>query len=106
MVSGGCIPAQLWVLLPTKETGTPARAQHPLSNPTRIAQEGCSIRETETEVLVASIGNGYQGRRMGIASRLWARGIKVCRGPRIVASLGMRFAIGSGKAPCICVPAM
>ncbi|KAL6767539.1 TSH1 [Auxenochlorella protothecoides x Auxenochlorella symbiontica] len=55
-------------------------------------EEGCSIRETETEVLVASIGNGYQGRRMGIASRLWARGIKAEFGfkanPKMSDSLG------------------
>lgn len=41
------------------------------------ASEGCTIRETETQVLVASIGSGHQATRMRLASRLWARGIKV-----------------------------
>lgn len=35
------------------------------------------IRETETQVLVASIGNGLQGKRMAIAAQLWQAGIKV-----------------------------
>lgn len=43
-------------------------------------EEGCSVRETETQVLVASIGNGHQAQRMQLAARLWARGIKVSRG--------------------------
>ena len=38
------------------------------------------MRETETQVLVASIGNGHQAQRMQLAARLWARGIKVSRG--------------------------
>lgn len=42
-------------------------------------EEGCSVRETETQVLVASIGNGHQAQRMQLAARLWARGIKVRR---------------------------
>lgn len=36
------------------------------------------IRETETQVLVASIGNGLQSKRMAIAAQLWQVGIKVC----------------------------
>lgn len=35
-----------------------------------------TIRETETEVLVASIGNGLQPQRMKIASNLWKSGVK------------------------------
>ncbi len=35
------------------------------------------IRETETQVLVASIGNGLQGKRMEIAAQLWRAGFKV-----------------------------
>lgn len=47
---------------------------HPCAPP---VQAGGTIRETETEVLVASIGGGMQQRRMEIASQLWAAGIKV-----------------------------
>lgn len=39
-------------------------------------QAGGTIRETETEALVASIGGGMQPRRMRICSELWASGIK------------------------------
>ncbi|KAL4421027.1 hypothetical protein ABPG77_007502 [Micractinium sp. CCAP 211/92] len=39
-------------------------------------QAGGTIRETETEVLVASIGGGMQPRRMRICADLWAAGIK------------------------------
>ncbi|GBF98090.1 histidyl-tRNA synthetase [Raphidocelis subcapitata] len=42
----------------------------------RAEQTGTPIRATETEVLVASIGNGMQPRRMELASRLWSAGIK------------------------------
>ena len=42
----------------------------------RAEQTGSPIRATETEVLVASIGNGMQPRRMELASRLWSGGIK------------------------------
>eukprot|EP00879_Flechtneria_rotunda_P029211 GHRR01031496.1.p1 GENE.GHRR01031496.1~~GHRR01031496.1.p1 ORF type:complete len:289 (+),score=145.89 GHRR01031496.1:29-895(+) len=37
---------------------------------------GVAIRATETQVLVASIGNGMQVKRMGLCSKLWAAGIK------------------------------
>ncbi|PRW59901.1 histidyl-tRNA synthetase isoform B [Chlorella sorokiniana] len=37
---------------------------------------GGTIRETETEVLVASIGGGMQPRRMRLAAQLWAAGIR------------------------------
>jgi len=39
-------------------------------------EKGGTIRETETEVLVASIGSGMQQKRMSLASKLWAAGIK------------------------------
>ena len=39
-------------------------------------QAGGTIRETETEVLVASIGGGMQPRRMALCGQLWAAGIK------------------------------
>lgn len=42
----------------------------------RAEASGRKIRAADTEVLVASIGNGLQGRRMGLASQLWAAGIK------------------------------
>ena len=35
-----------------------------------------TIRETETQLLVASIGNGLQRKRMALASKLWAAGVK------------------------------
>ncbi|GAX78396.1 hypothetical protein CEUSTIGMA_g5838.t1 [Chlamydomonas eustigma] len=37
---------------------------------------GVVIRATETQVLVASIGNGMQVKRMEVASMLWRAGIK------------------------------
>eukprot|EP00887_Chlorella_sp_A99_P006734 scaffold3.g6734.t1 len=40
------------------------------------AAAGGTIRETETDVLVASIGSGMQSRRMEIASSLWAAGLR------------------------------
>jgi histidyl-tRNA synthetase len=42
----------------------------------RAEASGRMIRATETEVLVASIGNGLQAKRMALASQLWAAGIK------------------------------
>jgi histidyl-tRNA synthetase len=42
----------------------------------RAEEKGGTIRETETEVLVASIGSGLQPQRMKIASELWRAGIK------------------------------
>ncbi|KAI8463085.1 MAG: hypothetical protein J3K34DRAFT_158180 [Monoraphidium minutum] len=42
----------------------------------RAAEAGAAIRATETQVLVASIGNGLQPKRMELASQLWAAGIK------------------------------
>ena len=39
-------------------------------------EKGGTLRETETEVLVASIGSGMQQKRMSLASQLWAAGIK------------------------------
>jgi hypothetical protein len=41
-----------------------------------VLQAGGTIRETETEVLVASIGGGMQPRRMALCGQLWAAGIK------------------------------
>ncbi|KAF8060498.1 histidine--tRNA ligase [Scenedesmus sp. PABB004] len=41
----------------------------------RAAESGAAIRATATQVLVASIGNGMQAKRMAVASRLWAAGI-------------------------------
>jgi histidyl-tRNA synthetase len=40
------------------------------------AAAGGTIRDTETQVLVASIGAGMQGRRMRVAAALWAAGVK------------------------------
>lgn len=42
----------------------------------RAAEQGATIRATETQVLVASIGNGMQAKRMELCSRLWSAGIK------------------------------
>lgn len=42
----------------------------------KAAEAGASVRATETQVLVASIGSGLQGKRMEVAARLWAAGIK------------------------------
>eukprot|EP00882_Tetradesmus_deserticola_P020206 GHRQ01021783.1.p2 GENE.GHRQ01021783.1~~GHRQ01021783.1.p2 ORF type:complete len:143 (+),score=88.13 GHRQ01021783.1:426-854(+) len=42
----------------------------------RAAASGTAIRATETQVLVASIGNGMQVKRMEVAAKLWAAGIK------------------------------
>lgn len=42
----------------------------------RAKASGSTIRATETQVLVASIGNGMQTRRMEVCSRLWSAGIK------------------------------
>lgn len=42
----------------------------------RAKAAGSAIRATETQVLVASIGNGMQVRRMEVSSKLWAAGIK------------------------------
>jgi len=39
------------------------------------AESGEAIRENETQVLVASIGNGMQVKRMEIANTLWSAGI-------------------------------
>ena len=42
----------------------------------RAEAAGQAIRATETQVLVASIGSGLQGKRMEICSRIWAAGLK------------------------------
>jgi histidyl-tRNA synthetase len=61
------------------------------------AQNG-TIRETETQVLVASIGSGLQKKRMELASKLWAVGVKAEFGfkpnPKIADQLG--YALKSG----------
>lgn len=59
------------VLLPSPLPSRPPTP--PLHSP---LQAGGTIRETETEVLVASIGGGMQPRRMRICADLWAAGIK------------------------------
>ncbi len=57
-----------------------------------------TIRETETEVLIASIGNGMQPMRMAIAADMWRAGIKCEFGfkpnPKIADQLG--YALKSG----------
>ena len=57
-----------------------------------------TIRETETEVLIASIGNGLQPQRMAIAAELWRAGIKCEFGfkpnPKMADQLG--YALKSG----------
>jgi len=57
-----------------------------------------TIRETETQVLVASIGNGLQKKRMELASKLWAAGVKAEFGfkpnPKMADQLG--FALKAG----------
>lgn len=42
----------------------------------QAAERGGLIRETQTQVLVASIGNGMQAQRMRVCSQLWAAGVK------------------------------
>lgn len=57
-----------------------------------------TIRETETQVLVASVGSGMQRKRMGIASRLWAAGVKAEFGfksnPKMADQLGYALKAG------------
>ena len=57
-----------------------------------------TIRETETEVLVASIGNGLQPQRMRIASDLWSAGIKCEFGFKPNPKMGdqLNYALKSG----------
>lgn len=57
-----------------------------------------TIRETETEVLVASIGNGLQPQRMKIASDLWSAGIKCEFGFKPNPKMGdqLNYALKSG----------
>ncbi len=51
-------------------------------------QAGGTIRETESEVLVASVGNGMQPRRMRVCSELWAGGIKAEFGYKVNPKMG------------------
>lgn len=64
----------------------------------KAEHSGGTIRETETEVLVASIGNGLQAERMKLASNLWKSGIKAEFGfkpnPKMGDQLG--YALKSG----------
>lgn len=64
----------------------------------KAAAANGTIRENETEVLVASIGAGLQSKRMSIASTLWAAGIKAEFGfkpnPKMADQLG--YALKSG----------
>jgi histidyl-tRNA synthetase len=57
-----------------------------------------TIRETETQVLVASIGNGLQKKRMQLASKLWAAGVKAEFGfkpnPKMADQLGYALKAG------------
>jgi histidyl-tRNA synthetase len=57
-----------------------------------------TIRETETQVLVASIGNGLQKQRMNLASKLWAAGVKAEFGfkpnPKMADQLGYALKAG------------
>ena len=39
------------------------------------AAEGGRVRDSETAVLVASVGKGLQEERMGLAADLWAAGV-------------------------------
>ena len=59
---------------------------------------GGSIRETETECLIASIGSGHQSRRMAMASQLWAAGIKTEFGYKPNPKMGdqLSYALKSG----------
>ncbi len=73
----------------------------------RAEASGRKIRAADTEVLVASIGNGLQPRRMGLASQLWAAGIKAefgykanpKMGDQLGAALeqGIPFMVGDGQ---------
>ena len=66
----------------------------------RAAAEAASgkIRETETQVLVASVGSGLQRKRMALAAKLWAVGVKAEFGfkpnPKMGDQLG--YALKSG----------
>ena len=64
----------------------------------KVKENSGTIRETETEVLVASIGNGLQAQRMGIAADLWRADIKCEFGfkpnPKMADQLG--YALKSG----------
>ena len=57
-----------------------------------------TIRETETQVLVASVGSGMQRKRMAVASRLWAAGVKAEFGfksnPKMADQLGYALKAG------------
>ena len=62
------------------------------------AAAGGVIRETETEVLVASIGGGMQPTRMRLAAALWAGGVKAEFGykaaPKMADQLGYALKAG------------
>lgn len=62
----------------------------------RAAAAGKGIRATETAVLVASIGNGLQPKRMEIAAALWAAGIPAEFGYK-VGACGWPCGFGCGK---------
>jgi len=64
----------------------------------RTQEKGGTIRETETEVLVASIGNDLQPQRMKIASELWQAGIKCEFGFKPNPKMGdqLNYALKSG----------
>lgn len=75
----------------------PALPSAPAPAPTAALQAGGTIRETETEVLVASIGGGMQPRRMHICADLWAAGIKAEFGYK--ANPKMPDQVGPGALP-------
>ena len=64
----------------------------------KTQEKGGTIRETETEVLVASIGNDLQPQRMKIASELWQAGIKCEFGFKPNPKMGdqLNYALKSG----------
>ncbi|CAG9463735.1 unnamed protein product [Pedinophyceae sp. YPF-701] len=64
----------------------------------RAEKEGVPIRETETDVLVCSIGSGHQPRRMELCSRLWAAGIRAEFGYKANPKMGdqLPYALAQG----------
>jgi histidyl-tRNA synthetase len=61
-------------------------------------QAGGTIRETETEVLVASIGNGMQPRRMQLCAALWAAGLKAEFGYKANPKMADQVRRGTGNS--------
>ena len=70
----------------------------------KAAAAGATVRATETQVLVASIGNGLQVKRMELASKLWAAGVKAEFGFKVCSFLF--WLSGLGAVVCVRIVCM